>query len=108
MSKRTFAPDWNSRFQEAALDPSQWLPVLKDLAETTGSARAELVGFGGPGFMPFNWVTFTDEQLLGDFLRAGGTNPAMNFRLAADDGASTLKIVPRIRLRTHAPRHRPR
>ena len=86
-------PDWATAFQEAALDPPQWLAVLQRLADATGSSRAELVGFGSPGFRSFNWVTSMDETLLGDFFRAGGTSPAANFRVAADDGASILEVL---------------
>ncbi len=84
---------WIDRFQEAALDPSQWLPALQTLADATGSARAELVGFGGPDIRPFNWVTSTDRSVLDDFIEAGGADPALNFRVAADDGTTVLSIT---------------
>ena len=86
-------PDWTDRFHEAALDPGQWMIVLQELADATGSSRAELVGFGGPGFVPFNWVTSADEDMLQDFVSVGGGSPSINFRLAADDGHSILTVV---------------
>lgn len=86
-------PDWIDRFHEAALDPGQWMVVLQELADATGSSRAELVGFGGPGFVPFNWVTSADDDMLHDFIAVGGGSPSINFRLAADDGHSVLTVV---------------
>ena len=101
-------PDWIDRFHEAALDPSQWMVVLQELADATGSSRAELVGFGGPGFVSFNWVTSADEGLLQDFLSIGGGSPCANFRLAADDGHSILTVADERaydRARKHLKRH---
>jgi DNA-binding CsgD family transcriptional regulator len=93
MVKRTQAPDWTSTFQDAALDPGQWLPALEQLADATGSSRAELVGFGSGTFVPFNWITYSDRQMVEDFHSSGGALPTLNYRLAADDGASLLTIV---------------
>jgi len=85
--------DWAARFQEAAFDPRQWLPALQKLADATGSARAELVGFGGPEAARFNWVTSTDARILEEFVRLEAYLPANNFRIAADGGTGFLNVV---------------
>jgi DNA-binding CsgD family transcriptional regulator len=84
---------WAARFQEAALDPRQWLPALQSLADATGSARAELVGFGGPETARFNWVTSIDARILDEFVQIEAYLPAINFRIAADGGAGVLNVV---------------
>jgi DNA-binding CsgD family transcriptional regulator len=84
--------DWSDRFQEAALDPALWLTVLQELADATGSARAELVGFGSE-LTGFNWVTSADDRMFVDFRSAGAGSPDANFRVAADIGTPTMKIV---------------
>jgi DNA-binding CsgD family transcriptional regulator len=92
---QTREPDggWMVRFQDAALDPSQWLSVLQDLADATGSTRAELVGVGGPEAARFNWVTSTDTRILDEFMEIEAYLPAYNFRIAADGGAGVLNVV---------------
>ena len=85
--------DWDSRFQEAALDPGQWLSALQVLADATGSARAELVGVGGTSAARFNWLTAVDPSQLEEFNRLEGYRPDINFRIAADIGSETLSIV---------------
>ena len=86
-------PVWASRFQDAAFDSSQWLTVLQELADATGSTRAELVGGGSADIPSFNWVTSTDERTLEDFLASGGASPQSNFRQSVDDGSSVLRII---------------
>jgi DNA-binding CsgD family transcriptional regulator len=86
------ARDWHDRFQSAALEPSLWMSVLQELADATGSARAELVGFGTQ-LAGFNWVTSLDERMLADFFRLGGASPSVNYRIAADIGSATMEIV---------------
>lgn len=83
---------FHDRFQEAALDPSLWLTALQELADATGSARAELVGFGSE-LVSFNWVTSSDQRMLADFIQAGAGSPDVNFRVAADIGTSPMQIV---------------
>jgi DNA-binding CsgD family transcriptional regulator len=83
---------WDERFQQAALDPGQWMPALQELADATGSSRAELVGFGGD-LASFNWVTSIDERVLADYFRAEGTSPSLNYRIIADGGRPPLEIV---------------
>lgn len=85
-------PDFHDRFQEAALDPSLWLTVLQELADATGSTRAELVGFGSD-LTSFNWVTSSDERMFADFVSIGGGSPDVNFRVAADIGTAPMEIV---------------
>lgn len=82
----------NNRFREAALDPELWLTVLQELADATGSTRAELVGFGS-GLSNFNWVTSSDERMLTDFTGIGGGSPNVNFRVAADAGTTPMQVV---------------
>lgn len=83
---------WDDRFVEAALEPALWMPVLQEVADATGSSRAELVGFG-PEMASFNWVTSADDRMHTDFQRAGGGSPSVNFRIAADGGMAPLQIV---------------
>lgn len=85
--------DWDRRFEDAALDPSQWLQVLGEFADATGSARAELVGVSPEPGQSFSWVTSVDERLMQDFVASGGHSPRSNFRIAADDGKSVLGII---------------
>ncbi len=86
------AHDWHDRFQSAALEPSLWMSVLQELADATGSARSELVGFGTQ-LAGFNWVTSSDERMLAEFIRLGGASPSVNYRIAADIGSATMEIV---------------
>ncbi len=85
--------DWAARFQQAAIDPSGWLPVLQDLADATGSARGQVIGVGGISAIPFNWANgFSEADTIG-FLRMGGASPAINYRIAASMEASPQSIV---------------
>jgi DNA-binding CsgD family transcriptional regulator len=86
------ARDWHDRFQSAALEPSLWLTVLQELADATGSSRAELVGFGDE-LASFNWVTSCDDRMMADFYSLGAGSPEVNFRIAADIGSAPLQIV---------------
>lgn len=85
--------DWGARFQQAALDPSGWLPALQDLADATGSARGQLIGVGGASAVPFNWVNDFSESALSDFVSIGGALPSINYRIAADNGSAPFSIV---------------
>jgi hypothetical protein len=85
--------DWGARFQQAAIDPSGWLPALQDLADATGSARGQLIGVGGMSAIPFNWANGFSEADTIEFLRMGGASPSINFRIAADRAASPFSIV---------------
>lgn len=83
---------FQDRFQEAALDPALWLTALQELADATGSSRAELVGFGSD-LTSFNWVTSSDERMFADFVGLGGGSADINFRIAADLGTAPMAIV---------------
>lgn len=68
--------------------PHGWHAALQLLAEQTGSTRAQLIGFGGPQALPFNWVTNFDESDRKLFDEMDGHAPSMNFRVAADQTVS--------------------
>lgn len=88
----THGSDWNDRFQKAALDPSQWLGVLQEVADVTGSARGQLIGVGANA-IPFNWVNSLGDEALEAFARFDGGSPAINFRVAADLDSASGAIV---------------
>ena len=69
----------------APLDPSGWDTALREMAERTGSARAQLVAFGHNHTIPFNKVTDEPEGWGEDFLAIDGGNPAVNWRVACVD-----------------------
>lgn len=74
---------WTDRFMGAALEPHLWRDVLGDMADATGSAHGQLIGFG-PGAAAFNWVSGVSEDIL---VSAGAMDmvaPDVNFRVAAD------------------------
>lgn len=75
---------WGARFQEAALNPALWMDALQDLADATGSARGQLIGIGRRDAVPFNWVNDFSQRALDDFVRIGGAQPTVNYRIAAD------------------------
>ncbi|WP_336967795.1 helix-turn-helix transcriptional regulator [Sphingobium aromaticiconvertens] len=86
------ADRWADRFIEAALEPHLWRDVLGEMADATGSAHGQLIGFG-PGAAAFNWVSGVDEAML---VSAGAMNlvtPDVNFRVAADRVGNGAPIV---------------
>ena len=85
--------DWDTRFQDAALDPRLWMTVLQELADATGSARAQLVGMGSDLAARFYWPTTVEPGQLDDFIRIEGYSPEINYRLAADAGSDELAVV---------------
>ena len=85
--------DWDSRFQDAALDPGQWVTVLQELADATGSTRAQLVGLGSDLAARFYWPTAVEPGQLDDFIRIEGYSPEINYRIAADAGSDELAVV---------------
>lgn len=85
--------NWQDRFQQAALDPSQWLGVLQEVADATGSARGQLIGVGGVNAIPFNWVNSFSDAALEDFTRFDGGSHTINFRIAADLDPASGSIV---------------
>jgi PAS domain-containing protein len=85
--------DWDTRFQDAALDPRLWLAVLQELADATGSARAQLIGLGSDLAAHFYWPTQVEPGQLDDFIRIEGYSPEINYRIAADGGSDELAVV---------------
>ncbi|MGZ8336478.1 MAG: helix-turn-helix transcriptional regulator [Allosphingosinicella sp.] len=90
--KKSTGWDWATRFQDAALDPAQWLPALQDLADATGSARAELIGLGENNFL-FNWVTSIDPCQIEQFAALECHSPGTNYRVATGVEAELLEVV---------------
>ena len=85
--------DWDTRFQDAALDPRLSLAVLQELADATGSARAQLIGLGSDLAAHFYWPTQVEPGQLDDFIRIEGYSPEINYRIAADGGSDELAVV---------------
>ena len=81
-----------ARFHEAAFDGA-WLPALAALAEATGSNRGQLIGIGGPDFVPFNLVTNLAEQALDDFIAIDGGDPGVNWRVAATGVVAPMAVA---------------
>ncbi len=75
---------WGAVFQEAALEPERWLRALRVLAETTGSARAQLIGIGSADAVAFNWVNDFSEEALADYARSELNTPQQNYRINAN------------------------
>lgn len=69
------------------------MPALEHLANATGSARAQIVGIGGPTAVPFNWVSNAIKDALRDFVAVGGGDPLVNWRVAASVGAAPLEVA---------------
>ncbi|QQV76333.1 helix-turn-helix transcriptional regulator [Sphingomonas aliaeris] len=85
--------DWGARFQQAAIEPCEWLPALQEMADATGSARGQLIGVGGTSAIPFNWANGFSETDTIEFLRMGGASPSINYRIAANREAAPSSIV---------------
>lgn len=86
------AERWADRFMGAALEPHLWRDVLGEMADATGSAHGQLIGFG-PGAAAFNWVSGVDEAML---VSAGAMDmvaPDVNFRVAADRVGNGSPVV---------------
>lgn len=83
---------WADRFMAAALEPHLWRDVLGEMADATGSAHGQLIGFG-PGAAAFNWVSGVDENQL---VSAGAMELVaadVNFRVAADSVGTVSPII---------------
>lgn len=76
--------DWATAFEDAVIDPCGWNTALEVLAESTGSNRAQLVGFGGTQALQFNWITNVGQREWALFTQMEGHSPTLNFRVAAD------------------------
>lgn len=79
-------------FATAGFDRTQWLPALRRLADATGSARAQLIGIGGPAAIPFNLVTDLPERALRQFVEISGGDPLVNPRVHASHRAATMQV----------------
>jgi DNA-binding CsgD family transcriptional regulator len=77
------ADRWADRFMGAALEPHLWRDVLGEMADATGSAHGQLIGFG-PGAAAFNWISGIDEDVLASTGAMDLNTPDLNFRIAAD------------------------
>lgn len=78
-------------FLNAPFEADGWLTALAALARETGSARAQLVAFGGPHDIPFNRVSDEPEGWLEGWIAMGGGDPTLNWRVACAD--APLRIV---------------
>lgn len=74
-------------FTAAATSSGSWEEALRQLAELTGSARGQLIGIGGPSYIPFNYVTDAPQAALDRFVSIGGGSPEISFRVAASIAA---------------------
>lgn len=86
------ADRWADRFIGAALEPHLWRDVLGAMADATGSAHGQLIGFG-PGAAAFNWVSGVDEDILVSAGAMDLVTPDVNFRVAADRIGNGSPIV---------------
>ncbi|CAN5359138.1 hypothetical protein BH09PSE4_BH09PSE4_08340 [soil metagenome] len=80
-------------FHRAAIEAGSWMTALDALASTTNSYRGQLIGFGAPRAVPFNWATHLDDCVTEQFVAIGGSDPAINFRVAAGDVAAVGEMV---------------
>jgi len=80
-------------FTGAALGETSWLTALADLAAKTGSARAQIIGIGGPTVVPFNWINDLPEQGIHEFIDIHGGCPDVNYRVAASRVAQQMQVV---------------
>ena len=72
----------NLHFDHAALEPEKWPAVLLQLAETTGSDFAQIIGFGADLNIDFNWLA--GERDGSDMSREIiALAPALNYRVVA-------------------------
>ncbi len=78
-------------FQAAPFEQGGWDAALKSLATQAGSARAQLVAFGGPKAIAFNWITDPDPRLVEEISVADTCNPNVNWRMAC--AARPMELV---------------
>lgn len=69
-------------FALAAIDGDEWLPALRAMAEMTGSAYGQLIGFV-PGTVPFNWINDIDQDSIARFVEIERGDPNINVRVRA-------------------------
>lgn len=82
-----------SRFQKAAIGIATWHEALNAMASYTGSMRGQLVGIGGPQSIPFNYVTYSCDEALNEFIDINGGSPDINPRVTAGMRANQFEIV---------------
>lgn len=70
-------------FAAAPFEAGGWDTALKVLARQTCSSRTQLLGIGGPHAIPFNWTTDVLDGFIEGFVRIGGGDPSINWRVAA-------------------------
>lgn len=71
------------KFLNAAFEPGGWVAALEALASATHSARAQLIGVGGPAQIIFNHVANPgDNQHATEFVAINGGSPDVNWRVA--------------------------
>lgn len=70
-----------------------WLSALSDLARTTGSLGAQLIGFSEKSEPFFNCVAHPEPQGVEDFVRAGGGLASVNPRLHAGLAVPLLETL---------------
>lgn len=81
------------RFYTAAIDGTGWGDALGALADATGSRSGELIGIGPGGALPFNVMTNVDPGMNEAFVACGGSDPAVNPRVAAGMRAPALRVL---------------
>jgi DNA-binding CsgD family transcriptional regulator len=79
------------RFALAAIDGNEWLGALRDMAEMTGSAHGQLIGFL-PGEVPFNWINDIDPVQIARFVEQERGDPDINVRVRASLNDTTFII----------------
>ncbi|WP_182911893.1 helix-turn-helix transcriptional regulator [Sphingomonas cavernae] len=80
MAKRSAA--LGEVFLSAPLEKDGWDNALRELARQTGSARAQLIAFGGAHTIPFNWMTDPIEGCTEEAVAIGGGSADVNWRVA--------------------------
>src|SRR5690606_16370275 len=70
---------------------NEWLGALRAMAEMTGSAHGQLVGFV-PGEIPFNWINDIDQDRIARFVEQERGDPAINVRVRASLTDSTFVL----------------
>lgn len=79
--------------QHVTLGLANWHEPLDRLALLTGSARAQLIGVGGPQVTPFNHVSGEADDAFDNLIAIDGYRPDVNFRIAASLGAAEMEVI---------------
>ena len=79
------------KFLNAALEPGGWAAALEALAAATHSARAQVIGIGGPAQIAFNHIAnLGDGRHREEFIEIQGGSPEVNWRVALSAAPFTL------------------